>query len=145
MKFYLDTSVLIAASVQEHTHHAPAIQALDAMLLEGHKGYVSAHSLAEFYSVLTRTPFIPAIYPSEAWQMLEVSILPHVKIVALSGAEYKDLVRQCATEGHVGGRVYDAVHLRCARKAKCDRLYTFNVKHFRALAPDSFRHKVSAP
>ena len=116
MKLYFDTSVPIAASVQEHTHHAPALQALDAMLLERHKGYISAHSLAEF-----------------------------VEIVALSAAEYKDLVRQCAAQGHIGGHVYDAVHLRCARKAKCDRLYTFNVKHFRALAPDSFRHKVGAP
>ena len=145
MKFYFDTSVLIAASVQGHAHHAPAIQALDAMLLRGHTGYISAHSLAEIYAVLTRTPFTPAIYPSEAPQILEASILPHMEIVALSAAEYKDLVRQCAAEGHIGGRVYDVVHVRCARKAKCDRLYTFNVKHFRALAPDDFRDRVCAP
>jgi predicted nucleic acid-binding protein len=145
VKFYFDTSVLVAASVQRHPHHAPAIQALDGMVSEGHTGCISAHGLAEVYAVLTRTPFIPAIYPGEAWQILEASILPDMEIVALSAAEYKDLVRQCAAEGQIGGRIYDWIHLRCAQKAKSDRLYTFNVKDFRALARDDFRDKVCTP
>src|ERR1700736_1749247 len=43
-------------------------------------------------------------------------------------------VRHCATSGWAGGRIHDAVHLRCAEKASCDRIYTFNVKDFRTLA-----------
>ena len=145
MKFYFDTSVLVAASVQGHSHYAPAMQALEGMVSQGHHGYMSTHSLAETYAVLTRTPFIPAIYPSEAWQVLEVSILPHLEIVALSAAEYRDLVRQCAAQGQIGGRVYDAIHLRCAEKTSCDRLYTFNVRDFRSLAPEEFRERICAP
>ena len=145
MKFYFDTSVLVAASVQGHSHYAPAIQALDSMVSHGHRGSISAHGLAEIYAVLTRTPFTPAIYPSEAWRILEATVLPHVEVLALSAAEYKHLVQQCAAAGWIGGRVYDLIHIRCARKAQCDRLYTFNVKDFRALAPDDFRDRVCSP
>jgi len=145
VKFYFDTSVLVAASVRGHSHYAAAIQVLEGMVSQGHHGCMSAHGLVEIYAVLTRTPFVPAIYPSEAWQILEVSILPHIEIVVLSAAEYQDLVRQCAAEGQVGGRVYDVIHLRCAQKAACDRLYTFNVEDFRALAPGEIRERICAP
>ncbi|MBI3683635.1 MAG: PIN domain-containing protein [Acidobacteria bacterium] len=145
MRIYFDTSVLVAASVRGHPHHASAIHALEAMVTQGHHGYMSAHSLAEVYSVLTRTPFVPAVYPSEAWQILEVSILPHLEVVALSALEYKDLVRQCAADGQIGGRVYDCIHLHCAQKAECDRLYTFNVRDFQVLAPEGLRERICAP
>jgi len=39
------------------------------------------HSLTEVYSVLTRTPVKPPIYPSEAWQIIEEIILPHMELV----------------------------------------------------------------
>jgi len=115
------------------------------MLSQAHQGYISAHGLAEVYAVLTRAPFVPPIYPSEAWQILDCSILPHVDIVVLAAAEYKELVRKCAEEGQIGGRVYDEIHLRCARKAGCDRLYTFNVRDFRALAAEDFRDRICSP
>lgn len=145
MKLYFDTSVLVAASLQGHTHHTPAIEALEAMVTQGHAGYTSAHSLAETYSVLTRAPFVPAVYPGEAWQVIEATILPYLSLVALSAAEYVKLVRQCAAEGRTGGCVYDAIHLHCARKIHCDRLYTFNLRDFRALAPEDFQRKICAP
>jgi len=83
------------------------------------------------YSVLTRTPFNPPLYPSEAWKIIEGMILPHMELVPLTPAEYRGVVRLCATDGWAGGRVHDAVHLRCAQKASCDRLYTFNIRDFR--------------
>jgi predicted nucleic acid-binding protein len=118
---------------------------LDSLLSQGHAGSVGAHGLTEMYAVLTRTPFTPAIQPSEAWQTLEATILPHLEVIALSAPAYKQLVQHCATAGWIGGRVYDLIHLRCAQKADCDRLYTFNVKDFRALAPEDFRERVCAP
>jgi hypothetical protein len=45
----------------------------------------------------------------------------------------------------IGGLVFDALHLHCAEKAQCDRIYTFNVKDFRALAPDALVAKIAAP
>ena len=145
MKHYFDTSVLVAASVQAHSHNAPAVQVLESAVSRRHRGYVSAHGLAEVYAVLTRAPLTPAIYPAEAWQILEASILPYFEVVALTAKEYIELVQRCASEGQIGGRVYDLIHLRCAQKADCDRLYTFNVRDFQALAADTFRSRICAP
>ncbi len=32
--------------------------------------------------------------------------------------------------------VYDALLLWCARRKRCERIYTFNTVHFEQLAPD---------
>ena len=145
MRFYFDTSILVAALVEGHPHHARAHRALESALRASHRAYISAHGLAETYSVLTRTPFVPPVYPLEAWQLLEQSILPHMALISLSGSEYKEVVRQCAQAAYVGGRVHDLIHLRCAQKARCDRIYTFNFRDFRALAPAELVGRISSP
>jgi predicted nucleic acid-binding protein len=145
VNWYFDTSVLVPAAVSRHPHNAPALAVLEELVSRKHRGYISAHSLTEVYSVLTRTPFKPPLYPSEAWQIIEEMILPHMELVTLSPKEYREVVRQCAAGGWVGGRIHDAVHLRCAAKAGCDRIYTFNVQDFRALAPSDVAGKISMP
>jgi predicted nucleic acid-binding protein len=55
------------------------------------------------------------------------------------------VVDECATSGWTGGAIYDALHIRAAKKARCERLYTFNVRHFRAMAGDGFQDRISAP
>ena len=77
--------------------------------------------------------------------MIEQSILPLVAVIALSGAEYRQVITDCAAAGWTGGAIYDAIHIRAAKKANCERLYTFNVKHFRAMAGDAFQDSISAP
>src|ERR1035437_2430323 len=140
-----DTSVLVAAAVTHHPHDAPALAVLEELVRRTHARYLSAHSLAEVYSVLTRTPFKPPVYPSEAWQIIEQMILPHMELVTLTPKEYREVVRHCAVNGWVGGKVHDAVHLRCAQKVRCDRVYTFNVNDFRALAPPDLADKIAVP
>ncbi|MGI8743694.1 MAG: type II toxin-antitoxin system VapC family toxin [Bryobacteraceae bacterium] len=115
------------------------------MLSRKHHGFVSAHSLTEIYSVLTRTPFKPPIYPNEAWQIVEGMILPRLKLVTLTPKEYREVIRHCANSGWTGGTVHDAAHLRCAQKSACDRIYTFNVRDFRALAEEACEDKICAP
>ena len=145
LNWYFDTSVLVPAAVARHPHNAPALAVLEELVNRKHHGYISAHSLTEVYSVLTRTPFKPPLYPSEAWQIIEGMILPHMELVILTPKEYQDVVRHCAVNGWVRGRIHDVVHLRCAQKAECDRIYTFNVKDFRALAPSELAERISAP
>lgn len=41
--------------------------------------------------------------------------------------------------------VFDALHLHSALKAGCDRVYTFNLKDFRSLAPKELEGKIAAP
>jgi predicted nucleic acid-binding protein len=144
VKTYFDTTVLVAASVADHPHHAQALAALRAAHGKKKEAHTSGHGLAEYYAVLTRTPFTPPIYPSEAWQLLAENILPCFEIVTLSAKEYKETIRSCAQRGWSGGRVYDALHVRCAQKAACARIYTLNVRHFQQLAPE-FADCISTP
>jgi predicted nucleic acid-binding protein len=145
VKWYFDTSVIVPAAAAQHPHNGPALAVLEELVSRKHRGFTSAHSLTEVYSVLTRTPFKPPLYPSEAWQIIEQMILRHMELVALASEEYQEVVHHCAVSGQAGGRIHDAVHLRCAQKAGCDRIYTFNVKDFRALAQPGVVEKISAP
>jgi len=145
VKAYLDTNVLVAASVQEHRHHVQAFDLVKRVKEGAFEGCISTHGLAEFYSVLTRAPFTPRVHPTEAGRFLDDNVLPHFELVALSANDYKLVLRSCAVSGLVGGLVFDALHLHSAQKAGCDRLYTFNVKDFRLLAPSSMADKIAAP
>jgi predicted nucleic acid-binding protein len=143
--WYFETSVLVAAAVAGHPHNARALGVLEELVKRKHRGMTSAHSLTEVYSVLTRTPFQPPVYPSEAWQIIEQMILPHMELVTLTAKEYREVVLRCAASGWAGGKVHDSVHLRCAEKAECDRVYTFNLSDFRVLAPVGMADKIAAP
>lgn len=136
MTVYFDTSVLIAALLGNHPHNAVAQAALKQVRDRKAQGWISAHGTAEFYAVLTRLPLTPPIYPSEAWTLLDREILPYFKLASLSAQEYRNTLRLCAASGWPGGRIYDALHLAAARKARCEWIYTFNLRHFRDLAVD---------
>lgn len=144
MKVYFDASVLVAASVADHPSYLQASECLDSVRAKKIEACISAHGLAEFYAVTTRTPFAPPVYPHQAWQLLVDDILPYFEIVSLSAKEYTETIRRCANQGVAGGRLYDALHLRSAQKANCSRIYTFNVRHFQQLAPE-LAADISAP
>jgi predicted nucleic acid-binding protein len=145
MKAYLDTNILVAASVRAHPHHGPALDLVEAVIDRALAGCISTHGLAEYYSVVTRTPFVPRVHPAEADQFMGESILPYFELVALSADDYKEVLRSCIRAGLIGGVIFDALHVRSAKKAECDRLYTFNVKDFRAVASPDMAGKITAP
>jgi predicted nucleic acid-binding protein len=144
MKAYFDTTVLVAASVVSHPHHNQAVTALRAVANKKVTGYVSGHGLCELYAVLTRTPFHPPVHPMEAWKIISENVLAHFQILTLSAGMYRAIIQECAEKGWIGGRIYDSLHLRCAKKAACERIYTFDLKHFCELAPD-LRNRICAP
>jgi predicted nucleic acid-binding protein len=145
MKAYLDTNVLVAASIRDHQHHLQSFDLVKAAKAETFKGCISTHGLAEFYSVLTRAPFTPRVHPAEAGRFLTENILPYFELIALSANDYKVVLRSCASSGLIGGVVFDALHLHSAQKAGCDRIYTLNVRDFRLLAPADLANKIAAP
>ncbi|MGC1418422.1 MAG: PIN domain-containing protein [Candidatus Acidiferrum sp.] len=144
MRVYFDTTVLVAGCVEPHPHYSQSIRALRSAREKKLEGHISGHALAEAYSVLTRTPFRPPIYPGLAWKILEEDILPYFEIVTITPRIYQETIRECAEKGWIGGRIHDAIHLRCAREADCERIYTFNVRHFQQLAPD-LAQRIGAP
>lgn len=125
---------MIAACIWNHPHHAPAAQLFERIRTQSLHACTSTHGLAEFYSAITRTPYSPRVLPAEAIRLLENNFLPALDLIPLSSSDYKRVLREMAALGIAGGAIYDALHLRCAEKANCERIYTFNVRDFRSLA-----------
>ena len=130
MKVLCDTSVLVAALMQAHPAHSRAL----SWLVRARSGEIevvlSAHSLAELYSVLTRIPLKPQIPPGEIWKLVEEGVLSHCIVIALEPAEYASVLRRLSSEGIGGGPTYDALIAAVAQKSNVDQVITLNVAHF---------------
>jgi predicted nucleic acid-binding protein len=145
MKVFLDTNVLVSAVVKQHVFHERAFTVLDRVHSGKDEGFVSAHSLAEMYSVLTNLPAPYRHTPEQALLSIEENVLKHFKTVALIGTEYASLVRDAAKSQIQGGKIYDALLLKAADKAAADRIYTLNLKHFLSIASSETSGKLSEP
>ena len=136
MKILFDTNVLVAATVARHPHHLPCLAALRQARERAITAALCTHAVAEAYAVLTAAPFSPRISPARAIQVAEQEWLPHLQAVALDAADYLAAARLCAQGGWVSGAIYDALHVRAAERAGCDRIWTLDVRHFLRLAPE---------
>ena len=136
MKCFFDTSVLVAACVRQHPHFVRARHALESVASGRDEGAISAHSVGEMYSALTNLPLLPRILPAEAERIIRTNVKAHFRCQPVTTAMYEAAIDVCVRQSFAGGKVYDALLLECARKAECKRLYTFNVRDFRRLAPD---------
>jgi predicted nucleic acid-binding protein len=145
MRVFLDTSVLVASVVQKHEDHARAYAVLDSVQNGKEEGFVSAHSLAEMYAVLTKSPPPFRHTPEQALLSIEENVLKHFKIVGLTGSDYAVLIREAAFSGIQGGTIYDALLLRCAAKTGAGKVLTLNLRHFQTIAPENIRSQISAP
>ena len=56
MRVFVDTSVLVAALLAQHPEYERSFAVLDRVQRAEHEGFLSAHSLAETYSTLTKIP-----------------------------------------------------------------------------------------
>jgi predicted nucleic acid-binding protein len=130
---FLDTSVLIAIAQVDHVHHVSSRELWDQCTVSN--AAVSTHTMAEIYSALTAMPPRLRISPRDAVLVIETFLL-RLTPVALSAEAYLETLRDTSNRGHSGGMIYDALHLACARKIDAERIYTWNLKHFRAVAPD---------
>lgn len=73
--------------------------------------------------------------PEQALLVME-DVLSRMQIVSLLPDEYVSAIRRTAGLGLSGGLIYDALHLECARKFNAERIYTWDARHFRMIAPD---------
>jgi predicted nucleic acid-binding protein len=118
---FLDTSVLIAASDAADPRH-PGSRSLLAAATPA-TAACGAHTLAEVYAVLSRLPGGKKVRPEYAGLLVE-QITARMTVVPLSAEDYAATLRETARMGLAGGKV-DA-----------ERIYTWNVRHFRMVAPD---------
>ncbi|MGG6270037.1 type II toxin-antitoxin system VapC family toxin [Leptolyngbya sp. AN03gr2] len=135
MNVLYDASVLIAALLIEHENHNLALSRLEMARQGVVKGYVSTHSLAELYSVMTRLPLPLRVLPDEAEAAI-VDLLDYLEPVPLFADEYQQAIRRMVTLKLVGGGIFDAVIAQAALKAEVEQLLTFNPKDFTRLGDE---------
>lgn len=144
MKVLFDTSVLIAGLVQPHPFHGPGLSWLKRAKAKEFELFVSSHTLAELFAVLSTLPVSPRISPALAWRLIHENIEPVAAVVSLSTSDYLAVLRRMRDLGISGGAIYDALILRAAQKSRVDRVITFNVNEFRRLWPEG-EALISAP
>ena len=142
MKSFFDSSVLVAAFYGAHVHHEQSLAVIETVTKK--TAFCAAHTLAEVYSVMTRLPVRPRIAPSQGLLFVE-SIRERFTTVALSEREYFEVIASSAERGIGGGKVYDALILRCAEKAKAETIYTWNLQDFRQLADVNLAAQIRTP
>ena len=135
MRLLFDTSTLIAALLSAHEAHALAHPWLDHVLASRDAGVLSAHSLAELYSTLTRLPLSPKITGSEAIELIHENIVSSFEIIGLNPADYISILDDLQSRNLVGGVTYDALIMYVAIKASVDKVITLNGRDFSRLFP----------
>ena len=60
-------------------------------------------------------------------------IRKRLAIVHLAEEDYYSTISEAAGDGLLGGTIYDALIARCALKANCDTIYTWNSGDFSRL------------
>jgi predicted nucleic acid-binding protein len=127
VKIFLDTSVLIPSFYGDHPQHDACVAILDRLGTDS--VFCSSHSLVETYSALTRMPGKYRVSADKA-RLFIAGLCGRLQAVALTEAEYFDLINAYGATGIVGGGIYDAVHARCAVKAGVEVLLTWNLRDF---------------
>lgn len=137
MRLLFDTSILIAAFVSAHSKHSVALPWLQKVKAKKISLVISAHSLAESFSVLTRLPLTPRLSPDVAYYLIRENIEKSAEIIALSTRDYQAVIKGMSEQGLSGGIIYDAITLKAALKANVDKILTFNHRDFIRLSSEN--------
>ncbi len=139
MKAVCDTSVLVPAVVPEHSHHEPSRLFFQKIASKSIEGVLCLHSLAEFYSVLTRSPLKAPVDPTLAYRMIRENLIRHFLLVALAERDYRSAFERIVSNGLRGGVIHDSLILQVALKKKISLIVTWNKKHFEKLSRGEIR------
>lgn len=135
MNVLFDTSVLVAALVADHPKHFESLPWVRRIKAEEIQGFISTHTLAELYAVLTRLPLAQKIAPTLAQRLIKENLDMFQKVV-LTAEDYQTILVKLVRLNIVGGSIYDGLIAQAAIKAKIDILLTLNPKHFNRLGDD---------
>jgi predicted nucleic acid-binding protein len=133
VKEFFDTSVLISAFWSGHPQHQAGLALVSAANKK--RSACAAHTLAEVYATMTVLPVRDVIPPEQVLLFVQ-EVRDRFTIVTLAEDDYFETIERAAVRGFTSGRIYDALLLRCAAKAKAQVIYTWNLKHFQAIAPE---------
>ncbi len=136
MKVFLDASVLVPVVTDQLACHPSAFGCF-TFLLKQERSVVctSAHALAECYATLTALPLRRRISGPDALLLIETNFIRRLKVVSLNQNDHFKALKLVAGLGRISGQIYDALHMIAAIKEGCERLYTYNHRHFQGLDP----------
>lgn len=137
MKVFFDTSVLVTAMVDQLPNHEAALAVYRRARGGKTRPMCSAHVLAECYVTLTALPLPRRIRPSEAGRLLRENLLRDFEVSPLHLDDYGTAMDRVVQRGFSSGAIYDALHLVCAERHRCGRVYTFNTMDFERLKTGS--------
>ena len=141
MKEFFDTSVLVAAFWRGHRDHDASLKRVAGANKK--KSSCALHTLAEVYATMTALP-VRAVFPPDQALLFVQEVRDRFNIVTLDEGEYYATIQQAAERGFTSGRIYDALLLRCAVKVRAEVIYTWNLRHFKAIDP-KMAHKIQTP
>ena len=142
MKVALDTSVIVAAVVEGHPHHARASWWLRTR--RKIERIASWHAYAEAWAVLTALPIEPRVSGEVAAAVLE-RVRRSIGFVAPRSTTYPTAVARCNARALRSGAVYDALHLVTAEGEAAELFLTFNVEDFARMAEPGGPRIVAPP
>ena len=123
---------IVAAMIETHPKYALSFSWVQKVRNEAISGYISTHSLAELYSVLTRLPLPKPISPQQAYNGI-MNNLKGFQTIDLDSHDYLNVIENISQLQITGGGIFDAIIAQAALKANVDILLTLNPKHFRRL------------
>lgn len=132
MKEFFDTSVFVAAFWRGHRGHEASLDLIAGANKK--KSACALHTLAEVHATMTALPVKNVVPPDQALLFVQ-EVRDRCTVVSLDEEEYFATIEAAAEQGFTSGRIYDALLLRCAAKIKAEAIYTWNLKHFKAIDP----------
>jgi predicted nucleic acid-binding protein len=126
---YLDSSVLVAALVEDEPAHEACLA-----LLRKRDLATWTYALAEVFATLTGGRLGLRVPAAVATALMQSSLLPRLRLIELPGADLIDAIGESERAGVRGGAILDFLHLVAARRSAATTLYTLNHRHFVAVA-----------
>jgi predicted nucleic acid-binding protein len=126
---YLDSSVLVAALVEDEPSHEKCLQLLRKKDLA-----TWTHALAEVFATLTGGRLGLRVPPAVAAELMDASLAPRLRLIELTAADLTGAIRKSESAGVRAGAIFDLLHLTAACRSSATALYTLNTRHFVPLA-----------
>lgn len=126
----VDSSVVIAAVLSWHAHHAVALGAMQALLGGPSRVLVPAPVLFECYSVMTRLPPGHRVSGRDAHVLLSRTLAATTELVSASGPELWSALELGVRRDVVGGAAHDLHVVAIAGAHGATKLLTFNARDF---------------
>ena len=135
MRLLFDTSVLISAAVKNGNNQEWCLKLTSRAgnPNEDIEGYVSAHTLAEYYKFFTGAT--PQQSPRKTNEAV-LALRSFLTVVCLEAGDLDRVFERCVQNAVHGGTIYDALIAQAGIRAGVDYIATVNAKDFQRLGPD---------